>query len=107
MTRPTLVSLGIALQGARDRFPVKTHWLHRKSGDVYQIIGHSICEATGLVDLEYRPVKFDNEPHVKGQVHLSTIEFNRPMSEFLELVPISDSHVASRYTRVNREWVEA
>ena len=105
MERPSLVSLGIMLAAARDRFPLESYWCHRKSGDVYQIMDHTIGEATGDVHLTYRPVKFDNEPHIKGQTHLSTIRFNRPMAEFLELVPISPDHTASRFTRVRREWI--
>lgn len=105
MERPSLVSLGILLASARDRFPLESYWLHRKSGDVYQITNHEIRESVGDVWIAYRPVKFDNEPHVKGQTHLSTIQFGRPMAEFLELVPISPDHTASRFTRVRREWI--
>lgn len=87
MERPSLQQLANRIASVAHRFPAGEHYRHQSSGDVYQIVGHTIRESDGEPQISYRPVKFDGDRwNTIGNAPLSTLAFNRAASEWDENV---------------------
>jgi hypothetical protein len=86
--RPTIQELWRGIQEASRKFPVGTEWQHY-NGDVYEITGHGVDEATGKPEVRY--VKSlplgDNRPKLRSPKNgdfprdfAREVEFHRPLA---------------------------
>lgn len=94
MTRTALSQLAARCRIAAYDLPVGSEWRHY-GGDVYEITGYGVREATGEVEVEYRPAAElatgDLRPRSirdRGP-DLSGLTFHRPVSEWQEQVTVS------------------
>lgn len=109
--RPSLSTLAAACRIAAMKIPVGSFWRHT-SGDVYEVIGMSIRESTGEVEVVYRPAEKLEEDRYHGlrRVHigepdLSGLSFHRPVDEWRETVTIETGGTpvqTERFTAVRR-----
>lgn len=86
------------LHDAARRFEVGSEWMHYL-GDVYEITGHGVDEATGEVEVRYRrsaPLS-DGRPMIRTTrlgdfppEYIRQIEFHRPLASFAGMVEGSD-----------------
>ena len=120
--RPTLSQLAARCRIASMEIPAGSFWKHYKSDDVYEVIGMSIREADGDVEVLYRPAPRLEEDRYGGleryyinEPDLSFLSLHRPVSEWQEFVTVelpnstdlNNTLEIERFRRVRRVEVYA
>lgn len=94
MTRPTLSQLAARCRIAAYDLPVRSEWRHY-GGNVYEIVGFGVGEASGEIEVEYRPAApLSTGDHRPVSIRdmgpdLSGLTFHRPLAEWQETVTVS------------------
>ena len=114
----SLRELNKELYLAAAKYKAGAFWRHSKSGDVYEVTGHSARESDGAIEIIYKPARHSDAyvlQYVDGTAICSEtgdqvyahLSFHRPIGEWEELVdePVSLSHGRARYTPVHKSRV--
>ena len=109
---PSLLQLAARCRIAAVKLPIGSCWKHYRDGDIYEITGFTVDEASNQIKVVYRPIpthfQQDRDGYTLYQLgevsgDLDMLQFDRPHTEFFDMVEAASAPaLVQRYERVRR-----